>query len=145
MKRRTLLAGASGLAATGLAGCLDLVGGSTGTERGDWDIGMTLRDFTTPGGGAYEVSPGTTVVWRNTSQRAHTVTAYEDQIPADADYFASGGFDSERAARDAWSNFGGSISSGEEYEHTFEVPGDYTYFCIPHEAAGMAGVIRVSP
>ena len=143
MKRRTLLATASGLAATGLAGCAGVLGSSA--ERGDWDVGMTLRDFTTPTGGALEVTAGTTVTWRNTSQRAHTVTAYEDQIPADADYFASGGFEDEAAAREGYSNLRGRVDSGAEYEHTFEVPGDYTYFCIPHEAAGMASVVRVNP
>lgn len=143
MKRRTFLAAASGLAATGLAGCAGVLGRRP--ENRDWDVGMTLRDFTTPTGGVLEVTTGTTVTWRNTSQRSHTVTAYEDGIPADADYFASGGFGSETAAREGWNSLRGRVVSGAEYEHTFEVPGDYTYFCIPHESMGMVGVVRVSP
>jgi plastocyanin len=35
------------------------------------------------------------------------------------------------------------VSRGETYEHTFEVPGQYTYVCIPHADAGMVGTIRV--
>ncbi|PSP69167.1 halocyanin, partial [Halobacteriales archaeon QH_9_66_26] len=27
--------------------------------------------------------------------------------------------------------------SGETFEVTFDVPGTYDYFCIPHERAGM--------
>ena len=31
------------------------------------------------------------------------------------------------------------------YSRRFDVPGRYTYFCIPHEAAGMIGEITVEP
>lgn len=88
-----------------------------------------------------QVQPGTTVVWENVGSIAHSVTAYETDIPADATYFASGGFESESAARSAYPE--GSIESGGTYEHTFEVEGEYDYFCIPHEAAGMTGTITV--
>lgn len=33
-------------------------------------------------------------------------------------------------------------ASGETFEHTFNTPGTYEYFCVPH-APGMSGVIRV--
>ncbi|MCL5279758.1 MAG: plastocyanin/azurin family copper-binding protein [Planctomycetes bacterium] len=29
------------------------------------------------------------------------------------------------------------------FQHTFEVPGTYVYFCLPHEAMGMVGKVTV--
>lgn len=138
MNRRRFLAGLGGATAIGVAGCLS--GGSGGS--GDYDVGMSSTAFEPA---SLEVAAGETVLWRNTNTRAHTVTAYEEQIPADAEYFASGGYDSEQAARDAFfDSFGGSIASREEYEHTFDAPGEYQYFCVPHEKAGMVGSITVT-
>ncbi|ELZ27031.1 copper-binding plastocyanin like protein [Halogeometricum pallidum JCM 14848] len=87
------------------------------------------------------VSTGTQVRWTNESEVGHTVTAYDGQIPSEAAYFASGEFDSEKAARNNVS--GGLIASGEAYEHTFEVTGTYEYVCIPHESSGMTGTVVV--
>ena len=80
------------------------------------------------------VRAGQTVVWTNTSSMFHTVTAdpvlakdrSHAQLPEGA-----GPFDS------------GNIAPGEAFRHTFEVPGTYVYFCIPHEAVGMVGRIIV--
>jgi plastocyanin len=88
------------------------------------------------------IAPGDTVVWENVGSVGHSVTAYEEDIPAEAEYFASGGFDNESAAR---SNYPGQgdIAGGESYEYTFETTGTYEYFCIPHESVGMVGTITV--
>jgi plastocyanin len=88
------------------------------------------------------VAPGTTVVWENVGSIGHSVTAYEDEIPDDAEFFASGGFDAEQAARQAYPE--GEVAGGETYEYTFEVEGTYGYFCIPHETAGMVAELTVS-
>ncbi|MFC6784672.1 plastocyanin/azurin family copper-binding protein [Halobaculum halobium] len=93
------------------------------------------------------VTPGTTVVWENVGNVGHSVTAYEEDLPADAAYFASGGFESEEAARSAYSSGdpeSGDVPGGEAYEYTFETEGTYPYFCIPHESVGMLGTIEVS-
>lgn len=87
------------------------------------------------------INSGTTVRWVNASDVGHTVTAYEDRIPADAAYFASGSFESEKAARNNVS--GGLLASEETYEYTFEVTGTYGYVCIPHESSGMTGTVVV--
>ncbi|QLG62276.1 plastocyanin/azurin family copper-binding protein [Halorarum salinum] len=87
------------------------------------------------------VGAGRTVRWENESDVGHTVTAYGDAVPSDARYFASGGFDSERAARAGVTE--GLVPPGGEYEHAFEEPGTYGYFCIPHESSGMVGTVRV--
>jgi len=88
------------------------------------------------------VETGTTVIWENDSDADHSVTAYDDGVPEDSTYFASGGFDSEQAARDGYPDEG-VIAPGETYEHTFDIVGEHEYFCIPHEASGMTGTITV--
>jgi plastocyanin len=91
-----------------------------------------------------EVEAGTTVTWETTGAVGHTVTAYEDNIPDGAEYFASGDFDSEQAAIDGYnSGQEGNVPQGETYEHTFETTGTYEYYCIPHEMSGMVGYVRV--
>jgi plastocyanin len=137
MDRRTFLTSATGIGATmTLAGCL----GSSAS--GDYDIGMSTSRFKPS---TLEVAPGTTVVWRNTSKQGHTVTAYEDGIPAEADYWSTGDYDSESAAREGWrSSGGGRLAAGDTYEREFTVVGSHNYVCIPHEQSGMAGAITVT-
>ncbi|MCT9096386.1 plastocyanin/azurin family copper-binding protein [Haloarchaeobius sp. HME9146] len=141
MKRRTFLAAVSGSTLAGLTGCL-AVGSTSRLNCADGcDIGMAASAFRPA---EYTVSVGDTVVWKNTSSKAHTVTAYENAIPEEADFFASGDYDSEQAARDGWfGQRGGAIPSGESFSHTFEVPGTYNYVCIPHERGGMTGQVIV--
>jgi plastocyanin len=142
MRRRRLLATAATGIAVGSAGCLDVLGtGSSGRGCGEnCDVGMSTNAFLPD---RYEVSVGDTVVWKNTSSRAHSVTAYDGGLPEDAPYFASGGFDSESAARDGWNDLRGGIDPGETFEYTVEVAGTYSYFCIPHERGGMVGELVV--
>lgn len=70
------------------------------------------------------VDPGTTVRFE-IAAGAHSATAYDDRIPVGATAFDSG-----------------VISSGA-FEHTFETPGTYDYYCIPHKTGGMVGRIVV--
>lgn len=87
------------------------------------------------------VDVGDSVVFTNDSSQAHTVTAYEDRIPGVARYFSSGGFEHEELARKRLQQ--ALLEPGESYEVTFRLPGTYHYFCIPHEAQGMTGVVIV--
>ncbi|WP_327051420.1 DUF5059 domain-containing protein [Halomicrococcus gelatinilyticus] len=89
------------------------------------------------------VKQGDTVAWKHAGGEAHSVTAYEAEIPEAATYFASGGFDSEEAAREGWEAGKGAVQSGQSYVHTFETEGTFEYVCVPHEAAGMKGTIVV--
>jgi len=90
------------------------------------------------------VDTGTTVVWRNTSARGHTVTAYESTLPDGATFFASGGYESTDEAREAWhDDSGGRIETSGTFSHTFEIPGEYGYVCIPHETSSMVGTVIV--
>lgn len=91
----------------------------------------TLLDFAPE---ELTIKAGDTVEWRNTSIMSHTVTAdpelADDQsnvkLPAGAETFNSG-----------------SIEPGEVYRRTFTVPGEYRYFCIPHEGQGMVATLTV--
>lgn len=83
-----------------------------------------------------KIKKGDTVEWRNVSQVVHTVTA--DPIrAADPKHVvlpkAVKPFDS------------GDIQPGRSFTYTFGVPGQYRYFCIPHETFGMVGEIEVTP
>lgn len=133
MRRRTFLAALSAGATATLAGC------GTGLSASDYDVEMRPNTFAPE---EITVSTGETVRWGNPGSRGHSVTAYEEAIPEDADYFASGGFDAESAAREGYPQ-DGNVQSGETYAHTFEVAGTYDYFCIPHERVAMVGRVVV--
>ena len=139
--------GATGVAALTLpvAGCSAPSDGSDGSDGGDGSDTVTvdMTDELTFDPESIEVSAGTTVRWTTVGSVGHTVTAYDDGIPDGAVYFASGGFDSESAARDGYPQ-DGNVAEGESYEHTFETPGEYEYFCIPHELNGMVGTVTVT-
>ncbi|MFB6205121.1 MAG: plastocyanin/azurin family copper-binding protein [Haloglomus sp.] len=88
---------------------------------------------------AMTVAPGETVRWgfptagHNVSGRpadADPVT-----VPADAAPFASYGPEQTPQRH--------LVPRGGTYEHTFDVPGEYVYACIPHVDRGMVGVVRV--
>ncbi len=144
MHRRVYLAAVGTAVSAGLAGCSSAIstGGTDPCSGEDCHIGMNRTEFLPD---VYEISVGDTVVWKNTSEADHTVTAYDNGIPAAADFFASGGFEDQQSARHAWQGQrGGRLGPRETFEHTFEVPGTYEYFCIPHERAEMDGKIVVS-
>jgi plastocyanin len=80
------------------------------------------------------IAVGERVRWINGSDIVHTVTADPEaaelpgsvRLPAGARPFDSG-----------------DMRPGEEFVHRFTEPGEYTYFCIPHERVGMVGVVIV--
>jgi len=120
--------------------------GGDGGSSGEWTqtstVEMTAQLAYEPK--RIQVPSGTTVTFENTGSIGHTVTAYEGEIPDGATYFASGGFDSEQAAKDGYSSEqAGNVPGGESYEHTFETTGTYKYYCIPHELNGMVGYVKV--
>ena len=87
------------------------------------------------------VSVGETVTWTNDSEESHTVTAVQASLPNGATYFSSGDASSEK---DAHTNLQARlIKPGGSYQVTFDTPGAYRYYCIPHRADGMTGEIIV--
>jgi plastocyanin len=81
------------------------------------------------------VPKGTTVTWHNTSSVQHTVTDDPSKAANKADAVVPSG-------AEPWDS--GTIDPGQTFQHTFDTPGTYKYFCIPHEAAGMVGTITVT-
>jgi halocyanin-like protein len=100
-------------------------------EAADWtDRGeVTVTVGTAANGGnngfgpaAITVSSGTTVVWEwNGKGMPHNVVAEDES------------FDSGAAV----------IEDGTTFSHTFEETGVHRYFCLPHKAQGMKGVVVV--
>lgn len=68
------------------------------------------------------VPAGTTVTWVQNGANPHTTTSYD------------GLWDSGMIA-------GGS---GGSFSFTFNEPGTYEYYCIPHESQGMVGTVTVT-
>ncbi|MDQ3996707.1 MAG: cupredoxin family copper-binding protein [Gemmatimonadota bacterium] len=79
-------------------------------------VNVVLRN-TTFVPGRIQITAGTTVVWRNDDQLIHTVTANDKS------------FDS------------GLLQPGKTYRRTFDKPGQYPYYCLPHPF--MKGVVVV--
>lgn len=73
------------------------------------------------------VSAGTTVRWMNHDSIEHTATSQTGP----GTLIPSGVFDS------------GLLSMGQTFQFTFNQPGEYHYFCIPH-GSSMQAVIRVT-
>ncbi len=143
MNRRTLLAALGTATTATVAGCSSALSLSDTDpcDGDDCDIGMTRNEFVPE---SYEVRVGETVVWKNTSGADHTVTAFENDIPDEAAYFATGDYDDEETAVDAWHDYrGGRLGTRDTFEHTFEVAGRYGYFCEPHIPGGMVGEVIV--
>ena len=68
------------------------------------------------------VEPGTTVTWVQSGDNPHTTTSYDG----------------------LWDS--GLLPGGsrQTFSFTFEEPGTYDYFCIPHEDLGMVGSVTVT-
>src|SRR3712207_5050758 len=68
------------------------------------------------------VEPGTTVTWVQSGDNPHTTTSYDG----------------------LWNSGMIEGGSGGTFSFTFEEPGTYDYFCIPHEDLGMVGSVTVT-
>jgi plastocyanin len=68
------------------------------------------------------VEPGTTVTWVQSGNNPHTTTSYDG----------------------LWDSGLLPGGSGQTFSFTFEEPGTYDYFCIPHEDLGMVGTVTVT-
>ena len=129
--RRSIVGGSIAAVGSALAGCV--------AEAPDGDVRVT--DDLTFEPETFEIDAGETVTWVNVGRNDHTVTAFEGEIPDEAAYFASGGFESEEVAREAYPE--GALGNHDTFEHVFEASGEYRYFCVPHEGA-QRGTIIVS-
>ncbi len=81
------------------------------------------------------VPAGGVVVWSNTSDIIHTVTADPERVVDPARV---------RLPAGAATFHSGDLVPGASFERRLTVPGEYHYVCVPHEAAGMTGVVVVT-
>ena len=99
---------------------------------------------------------GDSVGWVNGTGIAHAITGEnggevvpegaDREFPEEANYFASGGFDSTEAAMRSWINGReGDIIPSEPFVHTFETPGEYPYLCLLHKLWMRGTVIVLDP
>lgn len=80
------------------------------------------------------VKVGEPVQWINTGKTVHSVTLVPDDAQNSKDA-------SEPAGAKTFDS--GFMPPGGTFSYTFTVPGTYHYFCVPHEKAGMVGVVTV--
>lgn len=108
-----------GLIGSGVTASVGVTGNAGAQEEPTVTMGNNYFD---PIG--LHVEPGTTVRFE-IADGSHSATAYEGRIPDEAAPFDSG-----------------VISEGG-FEYTFDTPGTYDYYCIPHRSMGMVGRIVV--
>ncbi len=84
------------------------------------------------------IKAGQTITWRNESQMPHTATCDPAQNPVEKSHPE---YIELPAGAEPWGSE--MLQPGDSYSHTFTVPGEYKYICIPHVMSGMRGVITV--
>lgn len=82
-----------------------------------------------------EISAGDTVTWVNDGGLVHTSTLDPEIAREPENAVLPDG-------AETWDS--GDLEPGDEFSVTLEVPGEYVYFCRPHEALGMVGTIVVN-
>ena len=134
ISRRQFASRAGGLAvALGLVPFIQACGNSANSEPENPEIEMNDELGFDPK--EMTIKVGQTVTWINTGTMVHTST----NDPAKPQKKEHSKLPVGAAPWDS-----GLLRSKETWSHTFDVAGEYTYFCIPHEAANMIGTIIVS-
>ncbi|XP_047982392.1 plastocyanin-like [Salvia hispanica] len=80
----------------------------------------------------FEVASGEKIVFKNNAGFPHNVVFDEDEIPAGVD-----------ASKISMSEEDLLNAKGETYAVTLTAPGTYSFYCSPHQGAGMVGKVTV--
>lgn len=81
------------------------------------------------------IKVGETVTWITRGAIPHTTTADPAKAREPAYVRLPEG-------AEPWDS--GLLTSGESWSRTFDVPGEYAYFCLPHQSAGMLATLTVT-
>ncbi len=81
----------------------------------------------------FSVSAGEQIVFKNNAGFPHNVVFDEDQIPSGVD-----------ASKISMSEEDLLNAPGETYAVTLSEKGSYTFYCSPHQGAGMVGKVVVN-
>ena len=101
---------------------------STETPPSDPDQRVAVGDGLNFDPESFEISVGDTVLWEWVGS-GHNVSYDEGNVPAETD----------------WEGDDDSLySEGHFHAHTFEVAGEYEYYCQPHQSSGMVGGFTVT-
>lgn len=122
------------LGATALAACFSDRPDDTTGPNGE-GTAVSMNNDLTFSPRTLNIQVGDRVTWRNTSDFVHTATG-DPARAVDPDHVQL------PDGADPWHS--GDVAAGGEYSRTFDVPGEYHYFCVPHEQQGMLGTIVVS-
>lgn len=117
-----------------LAACFSDRPGPTGDGNGQHEGPVEMRPNLTFFPATVTIQAGESVTWRNTSGFFHTATG-DPSKAIDPSHV------SLPEGADPWDS--GLVGAGEEFTRTFDVPGEYRYFCDPHELQEMVGTIVV--
>ncbi|MFC7076713.1 plastocyanin/azurin family copper-binding protein [Haloarcula halophila] len=79
----------------------------------------------------FEVPVGATVQWRWEGD-FHNVKPEDGGAPGASEWTGTPGSESK------------TYRTGYVYDHTFDVPGEYSYYCHPHQSLGMVGSFTVT-
>ncbi|KAF5780121.1 putative Blue (type 1) copper binding protein [Helianthus annuus] len=94
---------------------------------GDNDGGLAFEPST------FSVPAGEKIVFKNNRGFPHNVVFDEDEIPAGVD-----------AAKISMGEDDYLNAGGEEYSVTLTEKGTYSFYCAPHQGAGMVGKVTVT-
>ncbi|XP_072967974.1 plastocyanin A'/A''-like [Typha angustifolia] len=92
---------------------------------GDGSLAFVPNDFS--------VAAGEKIVFKNNAGFPHNVVFDEDEIPSGVDVNAISMKEEEYLN-----------GPGETYEVTLKEKGSYTFYCAPHQGAGMVGKVTVN-
>ncbi len=104
------------------------------SPSGDYAAEVTMSNQLRFSPATVHIKVGDTVHWKNVSDLVHTVTADPKLAAKASDVHLPDGADPFNS---------GDLKPGQEFTHTFTVPGEYMYFCQPHELAGMVAKVIV--
>ncbi|MGH2467646.1 MAG: cupredoxin domain-containing protein [Candidatus Limnocylindrales bacterium] len=138
-RRQLLVAGLASAGALVLAACgassSPSASASSGGAGGGSTTTVKMTDALKFDPATISIKVGDTVHWDNAASISHSSTDDPSKAATASDAKLPSG-------AQPWDS--GLLNPGQTFDHQFTVAGQYDYFCIPHESAGMLGHITVA-